>query len=147
MNRKKIEQLVEKYFDGRTTCAEERILRRAFARGKVPKHLEVYRPLFAYIDKEAERQAQVRGRKPALQRRVIGRPKFVYWAGGIAAALTLCFSLTRLLPRAGEAENYVVIDGERYTDPALVQAKAREALHNVGYTNEELSQLLFPMQP
>ena len=136
MNRKKIEELVEKYFNGQTTCTEERALRRTFAKGKVPKHLEVYRPLFAYIDKEAESHAHA-----------ITRPKLVYWAGGLAAGLALCLVLARFLPRTGEAENYVIINGERYTAPALVQAKAREALHNVGYTDEELSQLLFPCNP
>lgn len=147
MNRKKIEELVEKYFDGQTTCAEERALRRTFAKGKVPKHLEVYRPLFAYIDKEAESHAQVQGLRPTRRRRAIHRPRLVYWAGGLAAGLALCLALARFLPRTEEAENYVIINGERYTAPALVQAKAREALHNVGYTDEELSQLLFPCNP
>lgn len=46
----KTEELLEKYFDGQTTCEEERALRRFFASDQVPEHLEVYRPLFACIN-------------------------------------------------------------------------------------------------
>lgn len=41
---KDIETLLNKYFEGETTCEEERRLRRFFAEGLVPEHLEVYRP-------------------------------------------------------------------------------------------------------
>ena len=39
---KDIETLLNKYFEGETTCEEERRLRRFFAEGLVPEHLEVY---------------------------------------------------------------------------------------------------------
>ena len=42
---KDIETLLNKYFEGETTCEEERRLRRFFAEGLVPEHLEVYRPM------------------------------------------------------------------------------------------------------
>ena len=42
---KDIETLLNKYFEGETTCEEERRLRRFFAEGLVPEHLEVYRPI------------------------------------------------------------------------------------------------------
>ena len=41
------------------------------------------------------------------------------------------------------AANYVVIDGQRYTDEKLVEAKALEALQNASFTDEDLSNLLF----
>lgn len=50
----KIDDLLEKYFEGETTCEEEQQLRRFFATGDVPEHLAIYRPLFACIDREAE---------------------------------------------------------------------------------------------
>lgn len=49
---KDIETLLNKYFEGETTCEEERRLRRFFAEGLVPKHLEVYRPMFAFFEAE-----------------------------------------------------------------------------------------------
>lgn len=50
----KIDELLDKYFEGETSCEEERRLRRFFTEEeKVPEHLLVYRPLFVYLDKEA----------------------------------------------------------------------------------------------
>lgn len=137
----RLDELIEKYFDGQTTCAEERAIRHAFAQGPVPAHLEVYRPLFAGLDKLSESHAHTEEVKPA-RRKINLR----YWTGGIAAGLALCLILAKLLP-GDTAESYVIIDGKRYTDPALVQAKAREALDNVSYTDEELHSLLFPLEP
>lgn len=142
---KEMEVLIEKYFDGATTCEEERTLRRFFATGQVPPHLEIYRPLFAYLDQEAEKH---RHAEPAIHTRRKPNLRFILrLAGSIAAGILLCLGLVRLLPFNNQAENFVVIDGQRYTDPALVQAKAQEALLNVSYTDEELNQLLFPLEP
>lgn len=37
-----IEELLNKYFDGDTTCEEERELRRFFTQETVPEHLKEY---------------------------------------------------------------------------------------------------------
>lgn len=140
-----MEELIEKYFDGATTCEEERILRRSFVTGEVPPHLEVYRPLFAYLDQEAEK---FRYAEPVIHtRRKTSRLFILRLGGSIAAAILLCLGLVRFLPLNNQTENFVVIDGQRYTAPALVQAKAQEALFNVSYTDEELNQLLFSLEP
>ena len=143
----KTEELLEKYFDGRTTCAEEHDLRQAFIQGNIPEHLEVYRPLFAGLDKVSTRQGHAEDLTPPRRKIALHSSRFRHWAGTIAAGLALCLVLARLLTVNEESENYVIIDGKRYTEPTLVQAKAREALDNVSYTDEELSLLLFPLQP
>lgn len=56
---KDIETLLNKYFEGETTCEEERRLRRFFAEGLVPEHLEVYRPMFAFFEAEQEELTEV----------------------------------------------------------------------------------------
>lgn len=45
-----IDKLIEKYFDGNTSCEEERALRRFFTHEEVPPRLAIYRPLFVYLD-------------------------------------------------------------------------------------------------
>ena len=47
-----IEELLNKYFEGETTCEEERELRRFFTRGIIPEHLQMYRPMFAFLHEE-----------------------------------------------------------------------------------------------
>ncbi len=50
----KIEQLVEKYFEGETTIAEEIQLKQYFSTEQVAAHLEHYKPLFGYFATEKE---------------------------------------------------------------------------------------------
>ncbi|MEL5894484.1 hypothetical protein AAE250_13430 [Bacteroides sp. GD17] len=139
----KIDELLNKYFEGETSCEEERELRRFFTEKEVPEHLQVYRPLFAYIDREAkagqeEEQASVPTlKKPALLHRAL------YTLSGIAAGLLLLLAIARIFPLSATPENYVIIDGKRYTDEKLVEAKAMEALQNASFTDEDLSNLLF----
>ena len=53
----KIDELLDKYFEGETSCEEERELRRFFTEKEVPEHLQTYRPLFAYLNREATSMA------------------------------------------------------------------------------------------
>ena len=45
----KIEKLVEKYFEGATSIAEEKELKDYFASSDVAPQLEKYKPLFSYV--------------------------------------------------------------------------------------------------
>lgn len=142
----KTEELLEKYFEGTTTCEEEQRLRHFFATDKVPEHLEVYRPLFACIDREAEALRRTRkdnATELSLRTETASRAarlhRLYYLTTGIAAALLLYIGIAALLPRATHSHTgYAIIDGTYCNDPQLVQAKALEALQNVGFTDEEL---------
>jgi len=140
----KIDELLDKYFEGETSCEEERELRRFFTEEEVPEHLQTYRPLFAYLNREATSMAEPTEEKSVTtesakevptQRKPSRLYRTFYAVSGIAAGL--------LLPLSGVPENYVVIDGQRYTDEKLVEAKALEALQNASFTDEDLSNLLF----
>ena len=76
----KIEELIDRYFEGQTSCEEERELRSFFTQENVPESLQVYRPLFVCLDQEAKafRQESAPVKKPSFRRR------FIYTAGGIA---------------------------------------------------------------
>lgn len=45
----KLEILLEKYFEGETSIAEESLLRDYFSSSNVAQHLEQYKPLFGYF--------------------------------------------------------------------------------------------------
>ncbi len=59
-----IEELLERYFEGETSAAEEKQIRAFFASGEVPEHLAAYAPLFAYFDEEIERDAEAQVGEP-----------------------------------------------------------------------------------
>lgn len=133
----KIEQLLEKYFAGRTTCAEERQIQEYFNRPHIPDEWQPYRPMFQYLHQE-----RLRRHKP-----VIHLPRRLWWAlGGAAACILLALGVIRLLPSAHpedtDAYSYVVIDGQRYTDRQLMAHKAQESLEMVSFTDEEIDNLI-----
>lgn len=143
----KTEELLEKYFEGQTTCEEERHLRRLFASDQVPDHLKIYRPLFACIDREAEVFKPVETTEENVshtagnRRKKYTRPRLYYLSAGIAAIALLCIGIAGLLLHtSAKQSNHVIIDGRYYDDPQLVQAKALEALENVSFTEEELKE-------
>ena len=119
----KIDELLDKYFEGETSCEEERELRRFFTEEEVPEHLQTYRPLFAYLNREATSMAEPTEEKSATTESAKEVP-----------AQRKPFRLYR---------TFYAVDGQRYTDEKLVEAKALEALQNASFTDEDLSNLLF----
>lgn len=141
----KIDELLDKYFEGETSCEEERWLRRFFTEEQVPEHLQVYRPLFLYLNQET---TSITGPKEKQKKLPSGKSsrfyRISYTISGVAAGLLLLLGAAKIIfPLSGTPENYVVIDGKRYTDEKLVEAKALEALQNASFTDEDLSNLLF----
>lgn len=49
MDLQKIEQLLDAYFEGTTSLAEEKILQEYFNRGEVAPHLKVYQDMFSFF--------------------------------------------------------------------------------------------------
>ena len=137
-----IEELLERYFEGETSAAEEKLIRAFFASGEVPEHLAAYAPLFAYFDEEIGRNAEARGDKPDLESEPVSVPlrpekrkrAALYILSGVAACVLALLSLTRLLYPADPcfcSDNYVVINGRCYTDIHKVRSLAIEALQEV----------------
>lgn len=136
----KIDELLHKYFEGETSCEEERRLRRFFTEEEVPEHLQMYRPLFAYLEQEA---TATKGTSTAHRPRFRPHRAF-YLIGSIAAGLLLFIGTARILfPLADAPENFVIINGVRHTDENLAKAKAQEAMQIAGFTDEYLDELLF----
>lgn len=52
----KIETLLEKYFEGETSIAEEKELQNYFSSPDVAQHLEQYKPMFGYYSVAREQQ-------------------------------------------------------------------------------------------
>lgn len=55
----RIEKLVEKYFEGETSIAEEKELKTYFSSTDVAQHLEQYKPVFGYFSQAKQEQFTV----------------------------------------------------------------------------------------
>lgn len=141
-NLHRMEELLERYFKGETSAAEEKLIRTFFASGQVPEHWAVYIPLFAYFDEEIERKVTERNERLNLETEQVSvsvryrsRRRTAFYILSSAAACIFAFlSLTRLLYPAGPcpcSDNYVVINGRCYTDIHTVRSLAIEALQEV----------------
>jgi hypothetical protein len=143
-----MEELLERYFEGETSAAEEKLIRAFFASGEVPEHLTAYIPLFAYFDEEIERNAEVQDGKTDSNPESVSVPlrpenrkrSALYILSGVAACVLALLSLTRLLYPADPcfcSDNYVVINGRCYTDIHKVRSLAIEALQEVATSADD----------
>lgn len=145
-----IEEVLNRYFEGETSAAEERELRRFFAGANVPDHLSAYRPLFAYFDEEIAVQhdpaeeiwAEVTATTEPAKRFTLSRRSIVYLLSTVAACVVALLGISQLLYPTDPcfcSDNYVVINGRCYTDIHKVRSSAFEALHEVATPADEYS--------
>ena len=123
---KEIERLVDKFFRGETTTAEERRLYRLFGRKRLPAGLERLRPMFeafASMDRPDEaRRARI---VPMLRRAAV--------AAAAAVALVLCLTLyagyheDRALARL-YGGSYVIENGRRIDDLSAIRGDIERTL-------------------
>lgn len=150
---KDIETLLNKYFEGETTCEEERRLRRFFAEGLVPEHLEVYRPMFAFFEAEQEALTEVSGQCNAGEMPELAiireKDKNGQKVSDLQPRCCRCrppvitghIGLYRHISPA--PANYVIIDGKEYTDVHLIREQAMVAFRDVSLSEEEIFATLF----
>jgi hypothetical protein len=128
-----LEHLLEQYFEGRTSAAEEAILRRFFTSGDVPENLMMYKPLFVHFDNEIRKSHQKRPNK---------RKTFMLWISGVAACAAILagsFFLVSKQTRCPGKGDYVVINGRCYTDAETIRSTMLKTLHEVSEDDEFLS--------
>lgn len=137
----KTEDLLNKYFDGETSCDEERELKRRFMEENIPEELEIYRPFFAYFDGETRKE------KEALKTNTPKKTIYhyiVYTVSGIAASLLILLAGNGIYRQyLQQPANYVIIDGKRYTDSETIREQARIAFNDVRFTQEDIFDNLF----
>jgi hypothetical protein len=137
----KIEQLLEKYFEGETTIAEEIQLKQYFSSEKVVAHLEHYKPLFGYLTTEKEEKFT-----PSLSLKT--KKRFTVARIGIAASLLFLIGTITYLnykptqpPQVANAELGSFESPEEAFEEtqkalALLSEKVNIGMKSVNYINE-----------
>ena len=137
----KIEELLEKYFEGDTSAAEEKWLRAFFASTDVPEEFLPYKAMFAYFDEEI-----AVAKKPA--KRFFIRPAYRILLG-VAASLLILLGVYGTWFLQGTrfcAENYVVINGRCYTDMHTIRTVAFDALQEFSSPSDMVESDVIQMQ-
>lgn len=138
-NDEHIGALIDRYFDGKTTAAEERELARFFrqAGDDIPDEWRPCRAMMAYVDEErmaADMTAAKREGAVVVPMRRRGGLRVVV-AALLAAACVVGVVLLTGIPDS--RENYAVIDGRVYTSRQVVEREAMEALQMVSADEED----------
>ena len=136
-----IKELLDRYYEGETTDADEQRLREYFTSDNVAAGLQPYRSLFAYIQHEKE-EFQVSGlpsASPSGFKFQVSDFKFQvsrWWYAAAAAVACLLFATflareNQPAPQIACAGTYVMVNGVCYDDLALVRKYAAEAIDQI----------------
>ncbi len=99
----KIEELLEKYFQGETSIAEEKELTNYFSSSNVAQHLEQYQPLFGYFSLAKEQINPNELPELPTQKEAISKP--VWWS--FAASVVILLGIGMYVYTTNEAKTSV----------------------------------------
>ena len=127
MELNKIELIIEKYFQGETSIAEENELRTYFSSLNVAQHLEQYKPLFGYLSLAADQKfAQEIPLLPIPKFRKEYKKRNMAWLS-IAASVVVLMGIGTYV-----YYNYEGANGKQdlgtYDDPELAFRQTQKAL-------------------
>ena len=131
---KKIENILEKYFEGQTSLKEEEMLRNYFQEKDIPEHLQKYIPLFRFFTEERKGK-NIEKQKFNLKRTVIFRIGV-----GVAASVILFISVRSffIIENQLPSESTVYVNGIKYTDIQMINIQTLDALDNITEQNGDL---------
>lgn len=122
MELNKIENILEKYFQGETSIAEENQLKEYFSSSNVAQHLEQYKPMFGYF-------SQVKEQKSTQEIPLKSNKRNVAWLS-IAASVVVLLSVGTYFYVSEKNTPPVVAQSElgTYDDPEEALAATQKAL-------------------
>ncbi len=135
----KLKEILEKYFRGETTLAEENELKKYFASGKTDPEFEPYRPIFEAFNMEANEKMKASDIDFVPEKKTYRHMWIQTMAySGIAAALVI--SLWIIKP--SQNDDYAIIKGKKIENAGFAQEIAKSKFQNV---NKLLARSLQPM--
>ena len=134
MKNENIKQLLEVYFEGKSSSEEEVILRDYFSKENTDPELDCYKPIFQYF---AEERRQV----SAELLTKTGHKKFLIWfSSGIAACLILFLGLKTqgFFDTSSTRTSVAYIEGKKHTDISSVRTELFRVLDDLEEGNEQI---------
>jgi len=121
----KLDQLIERYYEGLTTSDEEKQIRDFLSLRDLPKRFEVEKEIFGYYDQKKK--------KPHAS--IL---PYFRWAGVAATVAIVVFSLHVYMNT--NQSNYACIDGKRIYDVHQIKTQALESLSDVSPKTNEVEE-------
>jgi len=144
----RIEDLIERFFEGQTSNEEEQELYAYFANENLPEHLLSYRPVFAYFGTGMREEESNPQEKRMI--RPVGKKKISIWASVAASLLILIsfgiYHFTREKEFNPYEGSYIIRNGVKITDPKIVNPEIEKTLYLVQEKEKKQEQLLQNLQ-
>jgi len=121
------DRLIEKYYDGLTTGAEEKQLKKFLMQSGLPERYEPEQAIFGYFEHKKERTS-------------FRIPSYMRWAG-VAAAIALILLGPQLFVSANQSD-YAYINGKKVSDIREIKSQALASLGDISSSNNEVQENL-----
>ncbi|WP_165041720.1 hypothetical protein [Dysgonomonas sp. ZJ709] len=130
---KDIDKIIEKYFDGDTSLAEEKMLRNYFLQADIEERHRVYAPMFNFFAEERKETTETKPKK--------AKKRFSLYAWSSIAACILLLAVMRLAymtPENVNDQSMVYIDGKRISDVHIINNQALISIENISDVDEDV---------
>ena len=136
-----IKQLLERYFEGESSDADEQSLHDYFLSNDIDEEFKMHQPIFEYIAHERQNLSQT-----STKRKYFTRQKLVIYSSIAAVALVIII-VSGLFHRQHQVNyecvgTFVMIDGICYSDLSLVREHALKALDQVASSQKGIYKTL-----
>ena len=125
MNEHKVNELLQRYFNGATSLDEERDLQRYFTGSDIPESLKVYRPLFNFFAEERAIEP-VTCHSSLVTNEQRNRLLPLYIITTIAASIAILFMVS--VPKIQTDEYVYYVNGQRVYNQTAAIAMAENKL-------------------
>jgi hypothetical protein len=129
-------ELIDRYFEGETTAADEQMLRDYFANEDIPQEMMMFAPLFEFISNESlalNVLNEIKKEEKSKVLRITPLLKNYRIIASIAAVLIIAIVM---VTQTGKEQtintgSYVWVNGKQYTDPETVMKYAETSFGNI----------------
>lgn len=117
-----VKSLLDKYFAGETSLADEQQLREYFKREDIPEEWLSYRALFTYFGSEQDRGTSSQFDQRWSEARPKRRLRVVSWWSAAAAVVLLLVASWNFLQQGEESKQTATIDWSKYEPQSDAEA-------------------------
>lgn len=126
------EKLIEKYYEGETSVAEENLLREYFSGKNVPAKFEAEKAIFGYFEKEKKKKT------------VKLSPNALKWVSAVAVVAAIFMSI--LFINLPSTTSYAYVDGKKITDKNEILTLAQITVGNLISEMDDVEKVLENIQ-
>lgn len=149
INNSNIDEYLDRFFEGRTTCAEESEMMQYFRTSEVPERLEAYKPMFAWIESGMpESDKEVKPKRPTIIWKTL-----TWWLSAAAVVAILVSVAMTFEPQSGNQSistlealyrgSYVENNGVRNSNIAAIMPEIKSTLEAVDEMEYEIANMNF----